>query len=219
VGTPAINVTVNLPGSISLNGYWSSDGPYRDVYIKINPDGTMEWGKAGQITQTGFLWCKVDNRAAGNTLASLYRMRFTAVSGTFNFPSQPGWTFSFSSPSYPGWSTSIPNYGAGGDVLSVWTYSAPSSPGWTSSSTYSGVAARSEQGNAWRGSGVQGATLGAGVVGNFYNNTGLYYYCAGGEQNMYTPSYNGQAKLEIIDANNNVLKTCNISVSGKIRKP
>ena len=219
VGTPAINVTVNLPGSISLNGYWSSDGAYRDVYIKINPDGTMEWGKAGQITQTGFLWCKVDNRAAGNTLASLYRMRFTAVSGTFNFPSQPGWTFSFSSPSYPGWSTSIPNYGAGGDVLSVWTYSAPSSPGWTSSSTYSGVAARSEQGNAWRGSGVQGATLGAGVVGSFYNNTGLYYYCAGGDQNMYTPSYNGQAKLEIIDANNNVLKTCNISVSGKIRKP
>lgn len=223
IGDPAINVTVDLPGGISLNGYWSSGGDYKNVYIKIFGDGRMEWGKDGQVTQADFLWCKIDGKAAGNNIASMYRMRFTPLTGTFTYPAIPGTPGRSSS-----WSSSSPstNFATGGitigsdnATLTAVRQFVPGGGVSFSGSTpgRSGIPSSSTTGHPWRGSNnVSSTTLGRSVVATFYNNTTANYYCPGAPQTNSYPNYSGTARLEIIDKDDKVLKTCSIAVNGKI---
>lgn len=225
VNAPATNIELALPFGITLNGWWSSTGDYKNVYIKIFGDGTMEWGKDGQITESGFVWCKLNGKSAGNIFASQYRMKFTPLTGTFNYPAisgTPGTTVS--SPgrtvSIPGWTARDLTFGTNSDGTVGRVYSVNPSPvsfgfSYTFSST-PGTPAKTVTGHPWRGSGaVQGTQLGAGSILSFYNNTTNNVYCAGAPQTNSYPMYSGTAKLEIIDSNGGVLKTCSISVLGK----
>lgn len=200
VNSPATNIELALPAAgMALNGWWSSNGDYKNVYIKIFGDGTMEWGKDGQIIESGFVWCKLNGRSAGNIFASQYRMKFTPLTGTFNYPATAA---------VPGTPASGGRFSFDFDDFKKGV--TPGTPGIPAQP------ARTVTGHPWRGSGaVQGTQLGAGSILSFYNNATNNIYCAGAPQTNSYPMYNGTAKLEIIDINGGVLKTCSISVTGK----
>jgi hypothetical protein len=230
ISAPTINVTIDLPSAFSLNGYSGTDQPYKNVYINISSEGNMSWGKEG-APSNNFIWCKLNNKAAGIEFASAYTLRFTPLSGTFNYPAipaSPGGSrpssnyISSTSPSmtFQNWGPYTRPDGSigGGTYVSV-----PYLPvGQSATVSYNAQAsaaqpARSVQGHPWRGSlNIENQLLTQSVEKRFSGLVTYSFYALGAPNTIYYPSYNGSAKLEILNADNVVVKSVTFTVIGKI---